>query len=128
MACKSQKLKHGISFPEIKIARYLTWVCELASFPAWGGADTKAASANRSTSAEFPFMTKASVGTDVGASMRSPIRLSPNKSTWFEVSEADSVNEDKISNIWKSNVKYIRKQEGINNLVSSVVISFKVLC
>lgn len=68
----------------------MTWDWELAPFSTWGGADTKVASANRSTSDELPFVANVSAGTD-GASMRSPIKLSPNRSTWLEVAAAGSV-------------------------------------
>lgn len=45
------------------------------------GADTKSASANKSTSSGLLFPLELCVGPDVGTSKRSPIKLCPNKST-----------------------------------------------
>ena len=72
---------------------YLTWVSEPGPFSAWGDADTKVASAKRSTSDELLFITGFSVGTDVGASKRSPTKLCPNRSTWSELPAATSVKK-----------------------------------
>lgn len=64
-----------------------TW--KSAGTAAFGGADINDASAKRSTS--VGALCVGSVGKDVGASMRSPIRLSPNRSTCLTLAGADSV-------------------------------------
>jgi len=64
---------------------------EFGSFSTCAEADTKVASANRSTTGEllsgFPG------GTRVGASMRSPIKLSPKRSTFLGLGAAASAKK-----------------------------------
>lgn len=57
-------------------------------------ADTKVASAKRSTSSEALVLDVVSLDTVAGASIRSPIKLSPKRSTCLKLVDADSVGEN----------------------------------
>lgn len=61
----------------------LTWGTGAFPDSDWGVADTKSASANKSTSDLSLFKSDWAVGTGTGESKRSPIKFWPKRSTWL---------------------------------------------